>query len=39
MQTAFHHMSEIKKKLHGQLHFDVLNQKTPLKVSIWLALP
>ena len=27
------------KKLHGQLHFDVLNQKTPLKVSIWLALP
>ena len=33
------YVSDLKKKLHGQLHFDVLNQKTPLKVSIWLALP
>ena len=37
--TDSSYVSDFKKKLHGQFHFDVLKQKTPIKVSVWLALP
>ena len=32
--TDSSHVSDLKKKLHGQFDFDVLKQKTPLKLSI-----